>query len=71
MVQGGDTTTQNGYGGESIYGTKFKDGKILILSQKKISTLNTLDLVYCQWQIQDQTLTEVNFLSQPSKQSFF
>jgi cyclophilin family peptidyl-prolyl cis-trans isomerase len=27
MVQGGDTTTHNGYGGESIYGEKFQDGK--------------------------------------------
>jgi len=25
MIQGGDITTQNGYGGESIYGTKFDD----------------------------------------------
>jgi peptidylprolyl isomerase len=25
MLQGGDVTTMNGYGGESIYGQKFKD----------------------------------------------
>eukprot|EP01080_Neovahlkampfia_damariscottae_P007536 gene7536-11860_t len=30
MVQGGDTTTGNGYGGESIYGEKFADENFTI-----------------------------------------